>query len=369
MVYRIENVRFEMFSSVRIRAGAQALKIIRDEGLQSERIKIIAGASGGPKWLVLSGIDRMLPILFKKRKRELYFIGSSIGSWRMAALAQKDPVAAIDAFEKAYIGQHYSNRPTFQEITHEFMRVMGEYLSDDAIRSILRHPILRPNIIAVRAKSIGASDRTITLGMHLGCAAFLNAISRKTLPLFFDRVLFYDRRSSPAIKDEHPFPRIDIALTELNFRKALMASGSIPLLMEGVRSIDGAPAGTYRDGGIIDYHLDIPYNVSKDNLVLYPHFFEHIVPGWFDKALLWRNFTPEYMSQVVLIAPSKEFVASLPLKKIPDRTDFKRFIGRDDERMAYWKEVAQRSRIIGEEFMEAVESGKIRSIIEPLEKR
>ncbi len=358
-----------MFSSISIRAGAHALAIIRDEGLQSKRIKIIAGASGGPKWLVLSGIDRKLPLLCKNRKKELHFIGSSIGSWRMAALAQKDPVAAIDAFEEAYLGQRYSNRPTFQEITREFMRVMDEYLSDDAIRSILRHPVLRPNIIAVRSKSFGASDRTTLLGMHLGCAAFLNGISRKKLSIFFDRVLYYDRRSSPAIKDEHAFPRIDVPLTELNFRKALMASGSIPLLMEGVHDIDGAPEGTYRDGGIIDYHLDIPYHVAKDELVLYPHFFEHIVPGWFDKALFWRNFTPEYMSQVVLIAPSKEFVASLPLKKIPDRTDFKRFIGRDAERMAYWKEVAQRSRIIGEEFMEAVESGKIRNIIQPLETR
>ncbi len=355
-----------MFSSLSIRAGAKALAILRDEGLKSERIKIIAGASGGPKWLVLAGIDRQLPLLFKRRTRELLFIGSSIGSWRMAALAQKDPLGAIDAFENAYLGQRYSRRPTYEEITREFYRIMYEYLSDDAIRYILRHPFLRPNVLAVRSKSFGASDKKLPLGIHLGCAAVLNAVSRKTLRFFFDRVLFYDRRSNPAIKNEDSFPRIDAALTELNFRKALMASGSIPLLMEGVRSIDGMPDGTYRDGGIIDYHLDVPFRADEHDIVLYPHFFERITPGWFDKALGWRKPHSDYMAQVVLVAPSQEFVSRLPLKKIPDRNDFRLFLGKDEERIACWKEAAERSRQIGDEFMEAIESGKIRDAVKPL---
>ncbi len=355
-----------MFSSLSIRAGSQALAIIRDEGLHANRIKIIAGASGGPKWLVLAGIDRTLPLLFKTRTRELFFIGSSIGSWRMAALAQKDPIAAVDAFEHAYTGQRYSRRPTFHEITGEFYRLMNEYVSDDAIRHILRHPFMRPNVLAVRSKSFGASDIKLPLAAHLGCAAALNAISRNTLRFFFDRVLFYDRRSLPAISDEDAFPRIDVSLTELNFRKALMASGSIPLLMGGVRNIDGAPNGTYRDGGIIDYHLDVPFRVDENELVLYPHFFEHITPGWFDKGLKRRKPKPHFMAQVVLVAPSREFVAQLPMKKIPDRTDFRLFSGKDEERISYWKQVAGLSKKIGDEFMESVESGKIRSIVQPL---
>lgn len=355
-----------MFSSISIQAGSKALAIIRDEGLKFDRVKIIAGASGGPKWLVLTGIDRKLPLLFKKRKRELFFIGSSIGSWRMAALAQKDPAAAVDAFENAYTSQRYSRRPTFHEITREFYRVMNEYLSDDAIRYILRHPFLRPNILAVRSKSFGASDQKIPLSIHLGCAAALNAVSRKTLRYFFDRVLFYDRRSLPAIKDEDAFPRTDVALTELNFRKALMASGSIPLIMEGIRGIDGTPTGCYRDGGIIDYHLDVPFRADENELVLYPHFFAHITPGWFDKSMKWRKPNPNFMAQVVLIAPSHDFVSALPLRKIPDRDDFMRFLGKDEERIAYWKEVSNRSRVMGNEFIEAIESGKIRNIVKPI---
>lgn len=358
-----------MFSSISIRAGFRALEILHSEGLKPSRIRIIAGASGGPKWLVLAGIDRVLPWLFKKIKDEVHFVGSSIGSWRMAALSQKNPLEAVEAFEKAYISQRYSRRPTFHEITKEFYRVMNEYLSDAAIRYILRHKFMRPNILAVRSKSFGALDGKMPLGIHLASAAALNAISRTTLRYFFDRVLFYDRRSTPAIRDESAFPRIDVALTESNFRKALMASGSIPLIMEGIRDIDGAPEGTYRDGGIIDYHLNVPFRIGADELILYPHFFEYIVPGWFDKALKWRNAAPDFMSQVVLISPSRDFVSNLPLKKIPDRDDFKRFLGRDDERISYWKEVAMRSRQLGEEFMEAVESGTIRNLVQPLAKR
>ena len=41
-----------------------------------------------------------------------------------------------------------------------------------------------------------------------------------------------------------------------------------------------------QDGGIIDYHLHLPYHRAQ-GLVLYPHFIDRIVPGWLDKALPW----------------------------------------------------------------------------------
>ncbi|PKL18602.1 MAG: hypothetical protein CVV49_04810, partial [Spirochaetae bacterium HGW-Spirochaetae-5] len=51
--------------------------------------------------------------------------------------------------------------------------------------------------------------------------------------------------------------------------------------------------------------------------------------------------------------------------KIPDRTDFKTFFGRDDERLKYWNEVISKSSIVGAEFIDAVSSGKIKDIIKP----
>ncbi len=57
--------------------------------------------------------------------------------------------------------------------------------------------------------------------------------------------------------------------------------------MEGVRDLPGAGPGTYRDGGLLDYHLDLPY--EDRGVVLYPHFTDKVIPGWFDKGLPWRR--------------------------------------------------------------------------------
>lgn len=67
-----------------------------------------------------------------------------------------------------------------------------------------------------------------------------------------------------------------VALNAGNLRQALLASGSIPMVMEGVRDLPGAGAGTFRDGGLLDYHLDLPY--SGDDIVLYPHFTDRVIP-------------------------------------------------------------------------------------------
>jgi hypothetical protein len=44
-------------SNLTVKAGTRAIEFLRDEGLDAERIHVLAGASGGPKWLVLSGMD------------------------------------------------------------------------------------------------------------------------------------------------------------------------------------------------------------------------------------------------------------------------------------------------------------------------
>jgi len=41
-------------------AGARALEKVRDGGLNSGDVKVVAGAAGGPKWLILGQLDRFL---------------------------------------------------------------------------------------------------------------------------------------------------------------------------------------------------------------------------------------------------------------------------------------------------------------------
>ena len=73
-------------------AGERALKKVRENGLAPEDVKIIAGAAGGPKWLILGQLDRFLfGEWFQGRKTPLFLIGSSIGSWRFAAARRRSP--------------------------------------------------------------------------------------------------------------------------------------------------------------------------------------------------------------------------------------------------------------------------------------
>ncbi len=100
-----------MLDNISILAGSKAIEIIQDEGLSLSRVKVLAGASGSAKFLVLTSIDKVLISLFKGRTDPLYLIGTSIGAFRMAAFCQKDPVKAIKILERKYIEQHYEFKP------------------------------------------------------------------------------------------------------------------------------------------------------------------------------------------------------------------------------------------------------------------
>jgi len=346
------------------RAGTAALEIIRDKGLEQNDVDIVAGAAGGPKWLVLSRLDRALfNEFFKERARPLFLVGSSIGAWRFAAAAQKDAAAAIERFEEAYITQKYSSfKPSPEEVSAESERILDFYLSDSTIYEALSHPYLRLNILADRSNGILATHSVKKIMAGLVTAAFMNAFSRQTIKFFFTRTLFYDRRDLPSFFDMDDFPTEKTALTPENIRSAIMASGSIPAIMRGVENIIGAPEGIYRDGGMIDYHIDIPFR-SK-GLVLFPHFFGRITPGWFDKYIPWHK--PSNMAKILLVYPSPEFVESLPLKKIPDRKNFNKFAGKDKERIEYWRAVVERCKRLEDDFLESVSSGSIKKRVAQL---
>lgn len=156
-------------------------------------------------------------------------------------------------------------------------------------------------------------------------------------------------------------PTTHAALTSSNLRDVLVASGSIPLLLNGVR-IAGTSGGVHSDGGVIDYHLDLDFG-SGNGLILYPHFYSYVVPGWFDKALPRRRATPTNFQRVLLVAPSAEFVRSLPGGKLPDRDDFYRIP--HSERMARWQGVLNASAQLGEELRGLIFSGKIADRVRP----
>jgi len=350
--------------NISILAGSRAIKIIRDEGLNLDRVKVLAGASGAAKFLVLGGIDLTLMKMLKNRTEPLFLIGTSIGAFRMAAYCQRNPAAAIQTLERAYIAQSFPREPTKQDLSRVSAGILDSFIDDHEIEAMLDHPFMRICILSNKCRGMLKSERKALEFIGIGMAAGANLISRNLLGFFFERALFCAPGTIHPFSSMNQFPMNNYDLTPSNFKRALLSTGSIPLVMEGVSDIKGAP-GHFRDGGMLDYHLDIPFLTDNESLVLYPHFYETITPGWFDKPLN-RKPSPKNMENVVLIAPSKSFIDSLPMKKIPDRKDFYTFKKRDRERQDIWRNVVKRNRQLGDAFAEAVESKKIRQMVKPL---
>ena len=346
-----------------IRAGRQALATLERDGFRPDDFSSMLGASGGPKWLVLSGIDRVLARRFvSTRTTPLHAFGTSIGAFRHACLAQKDPLAAIDRFEEAYVGQAYETKPTQAEVTDESRRILDVMLAENGTAEMLAHPWMRLHVGTVRSRGIVASENRTALLLGLGVAATINAISRASLGLMFERVLFHST-AAPA------FAFSDLAtrhakLDADNLRAAILASGSIPMVMAAIVDVPGAPRGRYRDGGITDYHFAMDFD-APPGLVLYPHFFDRIVPGWFDKALPWRKPRGPLLDRTLFLAPSKEFVATLPGGKVPDREDFVRHP--TPERQRRWHNAMDACRRLADEFEEMIDGNRFAAVAQPFD--
>ncbi|MGI9274836.1 MAG: patatin-like phospholipase family protein [Endozoicomonas sp.] len=353
-----------MSEVLEIRAGRKALERIRECGLNPDSVDVMVGASGGPKWFVLTGLDKaLMGEFFKDRQRPLHLLGTSAGSWRFCCYAQNDALAAHERFEQGYLMTSYSARPDAAEISREARQLVKDILGTNGAREIIENPVMRFNLIAVRSHGLGRSERKGPLMAGMSLAAASNMISRKSLNAFFTRTLFHPPGEKAPFYAISDLRTQRVELSEDNLAKAVLASGSIPIVMEGVRNIPDAPAGIYRDGGVTDYHFDIKF-AEEDQLVLYPHFYRHMIPGWFDKGLKWRRPSPENCDNVVLVSPSADFVSRLPHGKIPDRNDFKNLPR--DERIKYWRVVIRESERLGEAFLELTGSGRIRQTIRPL---
>jgi len=354
-----------MSQNLVFQAGPKAYALIQDGGLQPDMIKVVAGAAGGPKWLILSHFDRfVLPQLFQERSIPLYLVGSSIGAWRFAALCQNQPAAAAENFLAAYLDQTYSVKPTPTEVSQQCQLILDRYLTPQGVDEVLQQPFLRLNALAVRCHWPNTSDNRLLLGLGLAEAFLVNLINRHWLTALFDRTLFHHPEGFPGgFADQKPSFRT-IPLDRANLKPALLASGSVPLVMAGIRIAEKAETAVYRDGGLLDYHLDLPFlSPNDEGLVLFPHYGQRIIPGWLDKQLSHRRPQRRHLDRMLMLSPADCFRKQLPYQKIPDRNDFWTFRHRDAERITYWKTVVDRSQILGNEFLEAVASGNIKKWI------
>lgn len=338
-----------MKAPLQLLAGPGAAQQLREHGFDAQRVRAVLGASGGPKWFVLSQIDRVLSAsLLPKLSGPVHLIGSSVGAWRMACYARRDPAAAIDRLEEAYVNQTYDGPETGAAIQAVARDWLAQMLGSTGPQEVLGAARFRLHVIAARARRLCERDERLPLSLGLAAAASSNLVSRRWLARHFERYLFSDPRdAAPFGALDDGFRTVASPLTPDNLVEAILASSAIPLLMPGVRAIAGAPQGVYRDGGIVDYHLDLP-TVRDGQLALYPHFGPRLIPGWFDKRLRWRQASLANHRNTVVICPSPAFVASLPGGKIPDRSDFQRYD--DVTRVRVWQETIDRCAALAEDL-------------------
>ena len=347
-----------------IYAGASALKRIKENGFSPDLFDFMLGASGGPKWFVLAGLDRFIfPEFFKGRTRPLDIIGSSAGAFRFACFAQNDPLAAINRLAERYSQTVYSDKPTAQEITLSGRKLLDYVLGDKGIEEIVSNPVFKAHFVVARCKGLTRFEAKPIQLAGLAASAGANAIKRKWLDKFYQRYFFSAPGGQLSVQDPAGMSSHFVPLAENNLAQALMASGSIPVVIEGVENINGAPPGMYRDGGIIDYHFDLTFGPAK-GLVLYPHFYSKPIPGWFDKSLKHRKPHHSSYDNVVMLVPSDEFVASLPYGKIPDRKDFETMPA--EQRIKYWQRVLSESDRLGEAFMQLLDKPDMHNQIKPI---
>jgi hypothetical protein len=347
-------------SAIAIFAGPVAREQIRSRGgLQPADISTVIGAAGGPKGLALLPLDNWvfgdwLSTAKPNHVTARQVIGASIGAWRMAAGSTNNPKRYLNQLQEAYLErQRYPIKPASALVANICRQVVQDLIGSPAQFLADQHPDY-----CLQAITAFSQQRTDYRPVFLK-AALLNTLSRQLLRKTLSRQVWHSPNQIPAqVFDDHfDLQHHDFNLA--NLEDALLASGTIPLLADPVLNIAGGPTGAYWDGGLTDYHLYLPLN-RLPGLVLYPHFSSVVTAGWLDKSLPWRRHGvgkagQHWLDNVVLVAPSKTLLASLPAQKIPDRNDFYQFGTRHDERIAQWRATIDRCQAIATDFDQFVQ--------------
>jgi hypothetical protein len=356
------------------RAGDTAIRLLRAHSFTPGTFGALAGPASGPKWIVLSGLDRALleSSLLSTRTNSApqagrpLLVGASAGAWRMFALASRNPQRAHRRLLDGYINQTFPPDFTASFVSDAYRRILSDII-EEQIDHLLDHPRfdIAAHVVRVR-RPLGWTTRFAKQAqmLSLGLTALLQAISSKGTDLVLERGLFHTR---PEKFDDGRFVGRIVRLTQSNMLDAAMASGTVPLYMVPVRDPHGAPSGLYLDGGLSDYHLRQQYatNGSRPGITLFPHFQRRIVPIWFDRYWARRAPSQKVLDNVLQVYPSDAFIARLPGGRIPERQDFFTFSDRPQERIRRWNEAAKLSDELGQAFLDDLEHGRIPDLVEP----
>ena len=343
-------------SSIQIYAGAKARQHIAAQGLAASDITAIVAAAGGPKGLAMMGLDHYLFgewLPSQPRPRQAY--GASIGAWRVAAGTRVNPSEALTRLSEAYLErQRYPDKPSAQLVSTICRQVVSDLIDDPTSFITNQNTNWQLNVITAQSRHYNNAAQFKRMFVR---ATARNTVSRSYLSAHLRRFIFelgpQNTAASPVPND--PFGQTRVQLNTHNLEDALLSSGSIPLVADPVASIAGTPTNSaYWDGGLIDYQLYWPWH-QLEGLVLYPHFCSNVTAGWLDKFLPWRNHGvgargKDWLSNMILIAPSAAFLAKLPNAKLPDRKDFYSYGQDHDRRIRDWRKAMQECQRLADDF-------------------
>lgn len=340
-------------AAITLRAGSLAKQHIQQEGLSAHQVDMIPGAAGGPKGIGLMGLDQAIFGDFLQRaKQRRFLIGSSVGAWRFAGILAQGEQLGPERLAELYINLPFHKKMTIAEI-EKISREMLYSILDQHSQKLVEHPEYHLTIIAAKAEHLFQSDQKLALYSSLLGIIGSNAISRNHLNKFMQRVICQPAQFPQFKIQDDAFKTLYLNFNQHNVADWLMASGSIPAVTPAVKNIADAPQGAYRDGGLIDYHIDLPF--ESKGIVLYPHFADSIIPGWFDKMFKSRTANPANQARTLLISPSQDYLKSLPLGRLPDRKDFVMKGLDDQKRKQLWKQSVAESQRLGDEFLEMLD--------------
>jgi hypothetical protein len=356
-----------MTGNIRVKAGKQAYELIRAGGFNLDRIATYFGPAGGPRWLVTSGFDlTLLKEGTLGRNSPVWLVGASAGAWRFAAWPQPEAEKSYAALMESYITASYNRKDTPQTILRSLTAIVNSYIEDDGLPFALAHKRYRLAILTTRMKNLAACTNPLLQRAGFISIFMANAISPRLLHRFAERVVFYYGVRPPDFCLRKGFQGRFSPLTEVNFKSAVIASGAIPIVVAGVRNIFGAPDGVYRDGGLTDYNISQDYRTKNGGLTLFFHHQERIIPGWMDKVFKKRRPPTDFLDPVLMVCPSETFIKRLPEGRIPDRSDFDTFMDDPQTRIANWRKTAELAAPLGEEFLELIESNRLKDVVEIL---
>jgi hypothetical protein len=347
------------------RAGSRALARLRSHGLPKDALSALVLPATGPRWLVSVGFDRALIEggWLGGGGSRILLLGASVGSWRALAMAARDPTQTHAKLVDAYCEKRFVATDDSVTVSNAYRSLLHDVFSEDDLACALNNRRLDLAIATARVR--GAAARP-GLRWTLIATGLMNAASSRAREMIFERTIFHTA-GDPSRTDSmvRSLQGRRCALTMRNVRDVALASGTVPMYMDPVHNIDGAPEGAYLDGALCDYHLNQSLHTTSGVVILFLHQ-RRIIPSWLDKHLPWRTLRPQILEDLLLIYPSRQFVRSLPGGTLPSREDFVRFVHDPERRIAMWREAVTRSAELGACFREDAASSAVASVVRPI---